>query len=946
MAAAIADFLAEATCLYECILHSDTEDISHENADKSTASFIGVFTTLTGRLTRPCYSNVVELGDPDDMEQCLQQACWKISQDITLRLRRVQTDEDRQDDYMDPISYGLAWTAKDVEVLGNRLLELATQWKQIRPEDEINRLLQKLFSLRPLPDDAKPQDDPLSADAETMTLSASSTPASVVTDFILESLSFKSMKNREEEVAEAHRNTFDWIFKYSFGDASGSELGDQFTKWLQTGELGNIYWITGKPGSGKSTIMRYISEHKTTAKMLRSWAGDIQLTKANFYFWTSGSEEQRSQTGLLRYLLHQLLASNDHLMPKVFPDLWKKLSAMSTRERIRFSQEWTVKDLMDGFYRFLGHALKSTKICLFVDGLDEFNGDHQEIIRFFKKIAEDGDRNRVKLCLSSRPWPVFEEAFEYAVPNLKLQELTFNDMATYVRDHLSQNPKIKELINENRSLVSDVVERAEGVFLWVRLVVRKILEIHGDVPDLLQVSEFLLSLPSDLDDLFGKLLFQDQTKIQVAESSKVFQLVHARETVAAFVKDESSNALTIWEISFALDPALLEINDQDQFREATDDEILDQWKRTFERINFSSTGLLEIYLERTRGNLFKSSHSGDSFGTRARRLAKSRITYLHRTVRDYLIAKPGVWKNILNHSPASFDPHQRLIQSHCQRMKHSIEPIEHHRRLDEWYPEIALSLSHARYMSYAGRAKQLDTVNQLERGISWYWQAKADDEYDHWARCCFGTYELRRGNQLIMHHPFLALCTKFGLEEYVLATLDQLAEANGSAKLKKDESSTGRVEEETPLLTYALEFMTSRRKTIMPLSSPSFVESLLKSRHIGHPVLGRFIGTANMEFDSPLTKERNTTPWLLTLTQLRDAKRRGFIEPFDVTTDGTSRWTAIVRMLIEDGEADKKAFLKYNGFDPACHAKDVLCGREQLGSVDDWWIQQLGQLLD
>lgn len=136
MAAAIADFLAEATCLYECILHSDTEDISHENADKSTASFIGVFTTLTGRLTRPCYSNVVELGDPDDMEQCLQQACWKISQDITLRLRRVQTDEDRQDDYMDPISYGLAWTAKDVEVLGNRLLELATQWKQIRPEDE------------------------------------------------------------------------------------------------------------------------------------------------------------------------------------------------------------------------------------------------------------------------------------------------------------------------------------------------------------------------------------------------------------------------------------------------------------------------------------------------------------------------------------------------------------------------------------------------------------------------------------------------------------------------------------------------------------------------------------------------------------------------------------------------------------------------------------------
>lgn len=136
MEAAVADFLAEATRLYECILHSDTEDFGLENADKSAASFIRAFTALTARLTRLSQSNVVELGDPGNMEQCTQQACWKISQDIMLRLKRVQTEEDREDDYMDPTSYGLTWTAKDVDVLGNRLLELASQWKQIRPEEE------------------------------------------------------------------------------------------------------------------------------------------------------------------------------------------------------------------------------------------------------------------------------------------------------------------------------------------------------------------------------------------------------------------------------------------------------------------------------------------------------------------------------------------------------------------------------------------------------------------------------------------------------------------------------------------------------------------------------------------------------------------------------------------------------------------------------------------
>lgn len=66
--------------------------------------------------------------------------------------------------------------------------------------------------------------------------------AGPLVDFILESLSFKSMKNREEEVADAHANTFDWVFKYDSGDGGRNSLGDQFTSWLQNDKLGSIYW--------------------------------------------------------------------------------------------------------------------------------------------------------------------------------------------------------------------------------------------------------------------------------------------------------------------------------------------------------------------------------------------------------------------------------------------------------------------------------------------------------------------------------------------------------------------------------------------------------------------------------------------------------------------------------------------------------------------------------
>ncbi len=61
---------------------------------------------------------------------------------------------------------------------------------------------------------------------------------------------------------------------------------------------GPLYWINGKPGSGKSTLMRFLFAHEMTKKQLEAWAGDgVPVVRAGFFFWTSGSREQRSQTG-------------------------------------------------------------------------------------------------------------------------------------------------------------------------------------------------------------------------------------------------------------------------------------------------------------------------------------------------------------------------------------------------------------------------------------------------------------------------------------------------------------------------------------------------------------------------------------------------------------------------------------------------------------------------
>jgi hypothetical protein len=366
--------------------------------------------------------------------------------------------------------------------------------------------------------------------------------SNLLQDFILENLSFASMRDREEDVAEAHHKTFEWIFT----DENSTRVGSNFLQWLKEDNEG-IYWINGKAGSGKSTLMRFIHNHKRTVKQLQVWAREKPLTMAGFFFWTSGSYEQRSQVGLLRYLLFQLLQQHRSFIPTVFPELWTQFWTASTRDRIKASMSWSLQSLIQGLRLFLEQSVGKMKICLLVDGLDEFDGDHGEIIQFFKRVV-DSSKNDVKVCVSSRPWAVFEEAFNN-IPSLKLQDLTLSDVNQYVDDKFNKDPRIQRIVRKEPEtggeLMKEIVKRADGLFLWVILVIRNLLgEIHtGD--NVINLQERLHILPTELDGLFQHILFDTQSEDRVKEASRIFQFVRAREIVCGFTRDQSASSLTL-----------------------------------------------------------------------------------------------------------------------------------------------------------------------------------------------------------------------------------------------------------------------------------------------------------------------------------------------------------------------------------------------------------------
>jgi hypothetical protein len=69
---------------------------------------------------------------------------------------------------------------------------------------------------------------------------------------LLHSLDYGEMLAREEQLVDANVTTLDWVWSLPPGPSS-------LLQWLSNGT--GVFWIQGKPGSRKSTLMNYLKEH-------------------------------------------------------------------------------------------------------------------------------------------------------------------------------------------------------------------------------------------------------------------------------------------------------------------------------------------------------------------------------------------------------------------------------------------------------------------------------------------------------------------------------------------------------------------------------------------------------------------------------------------------------------------------------------------------------------
>ncbi|KAI1747330.1 hypothetical protein F4782DRAFT_521549 [Xylaria castorea] len=445
---------------------------------------------------------------------------------------------------------------------------------------------------------------------------------------VLKSLSFITRPVRHASIPEAYQKTFRWVYHVERDNPTSAT---SVAKWLKSDD--GVFWVSGKPGSGKSTFMKFIADEPRTLDLLSEWSGSKKIIVASHYFWSAGTTMQKSQEGLLRTLLYEIFRQFSEL---IIPICGNRRPGPGEESECGFLR-WTSSDLCEILRKVAAREMSSIRFCFFIDGLDEYDGNHGDLCKVLGDLAKSAN---IKICLSSRPWNEFEQAFgDNPQSKLYMQDLTRNDILEYIRWRLYEHPRWSSLAtkaSQGNWLVEEIEQRACGVFLWVFLVTRLLREGLTNRDSFSDICRRLESFPVELEVFFRQILESIEPFYHKKMSTTLQMTIAAEEPLHAMAYDFHDQNYDDEDYVFHLPVAPYSPEEDKNLREQ-----MVWW------LNSRSRGLLEMNRET---------------GT---------VTFLHRTVRDFLKTREML-DFLADKIPSGFNLSLSLLKVYTAMIKRSL----------------------------------------------------------------------------------------------------------------------------------------------------------------------------------------------------------------------------------------------------------------------------------
>ncbi|RKL31542.1 hypothetical protein BFJ72_g10946 [Fusarium proliferatum] len=357
---------------------------------------------------------------------------------------------------------------------------------------------------------------------------------------LIQSLRFDGMNTRRECISFPMMNTGQWLFQ-----------NPTFRTWQTSRHFSErLLFIKGKPGAGKSTLMK-----EAVRRTKSGFQGHGCC--ASFFINTRGDSLECSPSGILRSLLCQLLTYCEDLRINLeseeaimFMRNIREKAAMPLKEWPDRQLESFLTDILELLSR------EQAPAYIFVDALDELGvGAERHVVTFWKNLVQSQVSPNTRVCLSCRHFPNISTE---GCLELALDAHNNPDILTYINLRLKSHIKMEE--HRWRAELSEkIFSMSTGVFLWVVLVIDAVCTKYDQGYSLRALISLVKDTPTELKEVYAQTI-STLTDSERVLALKLFQWVTGAARplrldewhhVLAFIAARPPKSLKAWRESLA-----------------------------------------------------------------------------------------------------------------------------------------------------------------------------------------------------------------------------------------------------------------------------------------------------------------------------------------------------------------------------------------------------------
>ncbi|KAL6900437.1 hypothetical protein GGI43DRAFT_383913 [Trichoderma evansii] len=287
-----------------------------------------------------------------------------------------------------------------------------------------------------------------------------------------------------------------------------------FLKWRDS-LRGQMLWVKGDPGKGKTMLLCGIINELTKSKS----------TNLSYFFCQATDSRLNNASAVLRGLIYMLVSQNPKLESHV-----QKRYGPAGEQLFECVNAWTaLAEILTNILRDenLQHAY------LIIDALDEcgtaeIGGANDELSKLLNFIVLNSALQNVYWLVSSRNLPIIEGKFSAASQKEQLslelnQDSISKAVGKYIEWKVSELAREKQYNEDIRAAVQrHLSSNAHDTFLWVALVCQEL-----GRTTLLDTLSKLKAFPPGLDPLYGRM------RSQISDSENAILCKHTLAVATA-----------------------------------------------------------------------------------------------------------------------------------------------------------------------------------------------------------------------------------------------------------------------------------------------------------------------------------------------------------------------------------------------------------------------------